>query len=63
MYRPRRFPHLLHDLEASLGFALFSGRGLGAVLSESGARLARLLDGDRPVVGTTLRTCPTSPRC
>ena len=42
---PSAVSHLLHDLEAALGFALFSGRGPGAALSEQGARLARRLGG------------------
>lgn len=42
---PSAVSHLLRDLEAALGFALFSGRGPGAPLSEPGARLARRLGG------------------
>src|SRR6202789_2449081 len=42
---PSAVSHLLHDLETSLGFALFAGRGPGALLSEHGARLARRLAG------------------
>ena len=42
---PSAVSHLLRDLEATLGFALFVGRGPGAALSEPGARLARRLDG------------------
>lgn len=42
---PSAVSHLLRDLEAALGFALFAGRGPGAVLSEPGARLARRLGG------------------
>ena len=42
---PSAVSHLLRDLEAALGFALFAGRGSGAVLSEPGARLARRLGG------------------
>jgi len=42
---PSAVSHLLHDLEAALGFALFAGRGPGAPLSEPGARLARRLGG------------------
>ncbi|HUN44599.1 MAG TPA: LysR substrate-binding domain-containing protein [Acetobacteraceae bacterium] len=42
---PSAVSHLLHDLEAALGFALFTGRGPGAPLSEQGARLARRLGG------------------
>lgn len=42
---PSAVSHLLRDLEAALGFALFAGRGSGAVLSETGARLARRLGG------------------
>jgi len=42
---PSAVSHLLRDLEAALGFALFSGRGPGAALSEPGARLARRLGG------------------
>lgn len=37
--------HLLRDLEASLGFALFAGRGPGAALTEPAARLAARLTG------------------
>jgi LysR family transcriptional regulator, glycine cleavage system transcriptional activator len=42
---PSAVSHLLRDLEAALGFALFAGRGPGAPLSEPGARLARRLGG------------------
>lgn len=42
---PSAVSHLLRDLEAALGFALFSGRGPGAALSEPGHRLARRLGG------------------
>lgn len=42
---PSAVSHLLHDLEAALGFGLFAGRGPGAPLSEPGARLARRLGG------------------
>jgi LysR family glycine cleavage system transcriptional activator len=42
---PSAVSHLLRDLEATLGFALFAGRGPGAPLSEPGARLARGLGG------------------
>lgn len=42
---PSAVSHLLRDLEAALGFALFSGRGPGAPLSEPGARLGRRLGG------------------
>ena len=42
---PSAVSHLLRDLEAALGFALFSGRGPGAALTEQGARLARRLGG------------------
>ena len=42
---PSAVSHLLRDLEAALGFALFAGRGPGAALSEQGARLARRLGG------------------
>ncbi|HEY3847253.1 MAG TPA: LysR substrate-binding domain-containing protein [Acetobacteraceae bacterium] len=42
---PSAVSHLLRDLEAALGFALFAGRGPGASLSEPGARLARRLGG------------------
>jgi LysR family transcriptional regulator, glycine cleavage system transcriptional activator len=42
---PSAVSHLMRDLEAALGFALFSGRGRGASLSEPGARLARRLGG------------------
>jgi len=42
---PSAVSHLLRDLEAALGFALFAGRGPGAPLSEQGARLARRLGG------------------
>jgi LysR family glycine cleavage system transcriptional activator len=42
---PSAVSHLLRDLEAALGFALFSNRGPGASLSEPGARLARRLGG------------------
>jgi len=42
---PSAVSHLLRDLEAALGFALFSGRGPAAQLSEQGARLARRLGG------------------
>lgn len=42
---PSAVSHLLRDLEAALGFALFASRGPGATLSEQGARLARRLGG------------------
>ncbi len=42
---PSAVSHLLRDLEISLGFALFAGRGPGAPLSEHGTRLARRLAG------------------
>lgn len=42
---PSAVSHLLRELEASLGFALFAGRGPGAPLSEPGARLAARLVG------------------
>jgi LysR family glycine cleavage system transcriptional activator len=42
---PSAVSHLLRDLEAALGFALFAGRGPGAPLSEPGSRLARRLGG------------------
>ena len=55
---PSAVSHLLRDLEAALGFALFSGRGPGAPLSEPGARLARRLGGAASdVTATGERTC------
>src|SRR6185437_6508296 len=47
---PSAVSHLLRDLEASLGFALFAGRGPGAPLSEPGARLAARLAGAFDVI-------------
>lgn len=40
---PSAVSHLLRDLEASLGFALFAGRGPGAPLTEPAMRLAARL--------------------
>jgi len=42
---PSAVSHLLRDLEAALGFALFAGRGPGAALTEPGERLAGRLAG------------------
>jgi LysR family transcriptional regulator, glycine cleavage system transcriptional activator len=42
---PSAVSHLLRDLEAALGFALFAGRGPGAALTEQGMRLAGRLGG------------------
>jgi LysR family transcriptional regulator, glycine cleavage system transcriptional activator len=42
---PSAVSHLLRDLEAALGFALFAGRGPGAPLTDQGTRLARRLGG------------------
>lgn len=42
---PSAVSHLLRDLEATLGFALFAGRGPGATLTEPAARLATRLAG------------------
>lgn len=42
---PSAVSHLLRDLEASLGFALFAGRGPGAPLTEPATRLAARLGG------------------
>ena len=42
---PSAVSHLLRELEATLDFRLFTGRGPGARLSESGLRLAQRLSG------------------
>jgi len=42
---PSAVSHLLRDLETSLGFALFAGRGPGAPLTEPAMRLAARLGG------------------
>lgn len=42
---PSAVSHLMRDLEATLGFALFAGRGPGAPLTEPAARLAARLGG------------------